>query len=133
MLTLYSFIFYSAYNFCIRFFREKEFPWIFASGAISMTFMTTIIVMLELIAFLMLPEKINIYGAYHGYISLATFIGTTLYMYQGNRYEKILKKCSELSLRKSKLLRWISIIYFVLLFIGFFLIGSALRQHNIDH
>lgn len=132
MVGLYKYIFFKAYDFCIRVFKEKDFPWFFASGVISMTFVTTLIVLLELFEYVMLPTKVEIYGKYHGYFSLLMLLGTGFYMKQNNRYLKILEYCRNQTEQRQSLMRYLSVLYFISLFISFFLLGYLLRQYNLN-
>jgi len=133
MILMYSFLFCKSYNFCIKVFKEKEFPHAFASFIVSMTFVTNVYVLLSLIEYLMLPLEIKFYEQYFGYFSLASlFIVFTCVSYK-KKYIRILEYCKRIPEKKVKSLRIYSIIYLILLFIGFFLMGYLIRKYNIEH
>lgn len=130
---LYKFIFYKAYYFCIRFLKEKEFPWAWAGITTAIIIVVTIIALLELMEFLSLPKRINIYGEYHGYFSLGIAIITLFYVKHDNRYLRILETCKSMPLKKQKMLSYLSLAYLVVLFIGFFWLGEIIRDFNLNH
>jgi hypothetical protein len=130
MLILYKYIFFKAYNFCIRVFKEKDFPWFFASGTVSMTVTMTIILALQLLRIIALPTEINTYGEYQGYCSLALLGGTVLYVRYKNKYLRIIDECKGMPANKSKVLLYLSISYFIFLIIGLFLTGLTLREYH---
>ena len=131
MKDLYTYIFTKAYFFCINIFKEKEFPQYFASGVITLAFVTNVIIVIELVEYIILPTKINTYGEYHGYFALACFVIILLYVNVKKRYEGILSRFDNIPIEKRKKLKAYSIIYLLVLFIGFFLLGALLRNYNI--
>lgn len=132
-MILYKYIFCKAYYFCIRVFKEKEFPWAFASGIVTLCLVTNIVVLLEIVEYAMLPDGINIYAPYHGYFAVALWILIQLYVTRDKRYIKILESCKSLSAKKRQMLRYISIVYVIVLVIGFFWLGYLLREYNLGH
>jgi len=131
MKNLYTYIFAKAYFFCINVFKEKEFPQYFASGIITFSFVTNVIVVIEIVECVMLPAKINTYGEYHGYFALACFVIIVLYVNVKKRYEGILSRFDNFPKEKRKKLKVYSIIYILILSIGFFILGAMLRNYNI--
>lgn len=130
---LYRYIFCKAYYFCIWAFKEKDTPWIWAGMTTSMIIVGTVITLLQLIEVLMLPSRINIYGEYHGYFSLGMAVVIVLYVKQGDRYLNVLETCKKLSEKRRKVLRYISIVYLLILFASFFWSGYLIREYNLSH
>lgn len=133
MITLYKYIFYKAYFFCIKVFKEKDFPWFFASFVVTMTAVTTLVVLLELLEYILLPTEINIYGQYQGYFALAVLGCVALYVKRNDKYVEILKSCEDVPLNKQKLLLYVTICYAIILFVSFFLLGHLFREYNRSH
>jgi len=133
VITLYKYIFCKAYNFCIRAFKEKEFPWAFASGMVTLCIVTSIVILLEVMEYMVLPYRINIYASYHGYLAVALWILIQIYITRKKKYLRILEECKNIPLKKQKILRSLSIAYLLLLFIGFFGLGYLIREYNINH
>lgn len=133
MVMLYKYIFSKAYYFCISVLKEKEFPWIWAGMTTSMIFVATVITLLELIEYIMLPTRINIYGEYHGFFSLGTAIIIVLYVSYNKKYAEILESYNALSEKRRKVFRYVSVVYIVILAVSFFWLGYLLREYNISH
>jgi hypothetical protein len=132
-MALYKFIFYKAYNFCIRVLKEKEFPWAWASLIITLCLVTSIVVLLEVMEYLMLPKRIDIYGGFHGYFALAAWIIIQIYITRNKRYLKIIEDCENLSTDRRKNLSLVSIIYISILIVSFFGLGALIRDYNLSH
>jgi hypothetical protein len=94
-----------------------------------MTFVGTIILILEIVSYVMLPIEINVYGKYYGYFSLSMLIVTALYVKSNNRYLKIIQTCKDMSRRTRLTLRYISIAYILGLIISLFIIGTMHREY----
>jgi hypothetical protein len=133
MIMLIKFIFFKAYTFCVNVFKEKEFPYAFASGVTTLCIVTSIVILLEIFEYAMLPQPVNIFDNYHGYFALVLWILTIVYVRRDKRYLKILDDCRNLPLAKQKALFIIGAAYMVSLFIGFFLLGYLIRDYNIHH
>lgn len=127
MKDLYNYIFGKAYYFCINVFKEKAFPQYFASGVVTLAFVTNIIVIIELVELIMLPTKINTLGEYHGFFALACFVLILLYVNLKKRHEIIIKRFDD-KLANKRNLKIVSIIYILSLFVVFFLLGGLLRS-----
>lgn len=133
MVVLYRFIFTKAYFFCVNVFKEKEFPQYFATGMVTLAIITNFYILLSLVEYLMLPVRFNHYGEYYKYFALIVLAIALFYVNNKKRYLKILKHNSNISDRKKKRLRIISIVYLLFLFVAFFLLGILLREYNINH
>jgi hypothetical protein len=133
MLKIYKYIFCKAYYICVHVFKEKEFPYFFASTMVSLAIVTTIITLLEVIEFLMLPTRVNTFGEYHGYFSLLMMVIIGVYFYRKKRYEKLLLEHESFSIKMKNKLKILSLIYLLILFFSFFEMGSLLREYKISH
>jgi hypothetical protein len=133
MTLLYKYIFCKAYYFCIWAFKEREFPWAWAGMTISMIIVGTIITLLKLAEVLMIPERFNIYGEYHGYFSVGMAVIILFYVKHDNRYVKILEECNNLPARRRKILRYVSVAYLLILVVSFFWLGEIIRDFNLSH
>ena len=128
MTTLYKYFFCKAYYFCIKVFKEREFPWFFASGAISMQFFINSIVLWELIQYIIQPSPFKIIREYYGYLSLGGLITTAIYVKNNDRYLNFLNDFKELTIRKKRVLGYISIIYILCLISGLIIAVSISRE-----
>lgn len=133
MVVLYRYIFTKAYFFCINIFNEKEFPQYFASGVVTLAMVTNIIILLELIEYFSFPIRVNIYSEYHGYFALFSWGIVLFYVNYKKRYLKVLEHNRNISVKKKKNLKIISITYLLFLFVAFFLLGALIREYNINH
>jgi len=133
MVSLYKYIFYKAYFFCSNVLKEKESPQYFASGVVTLALVTNLVIVLEIIEYSFLPNRINIFGNYHGYFAVIFWLLLSFYLNQSKRYVRILNFCKDLKNDTRKNLYRISLIYLLALFIGFFLMGALLREYNINN
>ena len=132
-MTLLKFIFARSYYFCIKVFKEKEFPQYFAGGVLTLVIFTSLLIILEIIEYVMLPMRINIGRGYHGYIALIGWFTILYYLNKNKRYSQILDDVEKMSDAAKKKLSIISFFYSFFLIIGFFLLGYLLRQYSINH
>lgn len=128
MLDLYKYIFGKAYLLCINILKEKEFPQYFASGVITLTIVSNVLIVIEFIEYVILPTKINTFGEYHGYFALFSYIIVLLYVNIKKRYEGIIYQFEIMPSKKKKKLKIYSIIYLVSLIFCFFYLGALLRD-----
>lgn len=133
MITLYKYIFYKAYYFCIRIFNEREFPWFFASGILSLIVVITLVTLLEIIEYIILPNRINFFSEYQGYFALGVLFALAFYVKSENRYITIIEECKSISQKRQRLLFSIAIVYSIVLVFIFLLIGYLLQQYNSSH
>ncbi len=131
MKDLYSYIFTKAYFFCINVFKEKEFPQYFAILTIIFIGVTNLYIILSLIEYLLLPDKFDFYGEYYKYFSLISGLLALVYFNYNKKYDKILSYYKGFSIEKLRKLKIYSIIYLLILFVGFFALGALLRSYYI--
>lgn len=128
MKDLYSYIFTKAYFFCINVFKEKEYPQYFAIITVTLIGVTNLYILLSLIEYVMLPNKFIPYEEYFKYFSLASVLISLVYFNYKKRYNKVLNRNKGLSIAKVRRLKVFSIIYLLILFVGFFALGALLRS-----
>ncbi len=130
MKELYSYIFAKAYFFCINTFKEKEYPEFFAIITVTLIAVTNLYVLLSLIEYLILPVELGFLDNYK-YFSLASVLISLSYFNYKKKYKRILDYNKSFSTTKAKKLKIYSIIYLLLIFIVFFIIGLMIRNYNI--
>jgi len=81
----------------------------------------------------MLPVRFNQYGEYYKYFALIVLAIALFYVNNKKRYLKILERNSNISERKRKRLRIVSVAYLLFLFVAFFLLSALIRDYNITH
>lgn len=57
----------------------------FASAIVTLCFITTIVILLEIVEYMMLPNRVNVYAGYHGYFALALWILIQIYVTRNKR------------------------------------------------
>jgi len=131
MIKFFLYIYYKSYYFCIRIFKEKEFPQIWAGSVVAFLIFTNIVVLLEIVEYWMLPQRINIYSEYHKFFALA-FIGIMqLYLHINKRYLRLLDYYKDIPETTKRVFRILSIVYYISLAFGFFFLALLLRENNI--
>lgn len=130
---IFKFIFYKAYLIAIRIFKEQEFPWAFGSLIVAICIVTSIVIMLELLEYTLLPLRVNMYGSFYGYFAIGFWMLVQIYVTRGKKYQKILRECQDIPEERRKRLGLISIIYIGILIVGFFGLGHLIRDYNINH
>ena len=129
----YKYIFCKSYFFCKNVFREREFPQIWAGSVIAILLSSNIIVLLELIEFIMLPRRINIFYNLHPYFALIIWAITLIFIHVNKRYLKIIESCGIINKRKQVYYRVFSILYYLISVIAFFIMSDLLREYDITH
>jgi len=128
---LYLYIFGKSYWFCMNILKEREFPYVWAGGAVAFLSFVNIRLILQIIEYFLLPYRLDIYYDSHKYLILVHMAIIVLYVYRKKRYLKILEKYESIS--KNKSLRILSILYYIIIFGGFFLMSDVFREYNLTH
>jgi hypothetical protein len=102
----------------------------FATGAVTIIFVGNIVMFLEMIEYLILPSKINIYGEFHGYFSLGVLIVTAIFIKRKNFYQKLLKDVERLSADKKKRMKYLGLAYIISVFSSLFYLAHLIRVYN---
>ncbi|NCA85796.1 MAG: hypothetical protein EOM83_09500 [Clostridia bacterium] len=132
-MILFKYIFCKVYFFYVKAFREKEIPHWFASGILSVILIGTIQVMIDFYSFFFNPEIIGIYTSYNKYVVLVLGLSLMYYVSKQKKYLKIIEDCERLPKSKKKVLGYISILYVIVVFVGFFWVGELIRNYNMMH
>lgn len=123
MFTFYRYIFGTLYFFCINTFKEKEFPWAFASGVISFLWMINLITLVGLYEYTILSDKVGAFEKYDNWIGLALIFTAWIYVRHDYRYKRILEYYEKISAKKKKVLGILSILYVIASFVALFFVA----------
>jgi len=132
-MILFKYIFYKVYFFYIKVFKEKEIPHWFASGILAVILVGTLQVLIDFYSYFFNNELIGIYTSYNKYIVLGLGIFLMYYVSKQKRYLKIIEDCEQLPKNKRRSLGYISVLYVVAIFVGFFWVGELIRNYNMMH
>lgn len=128
MITLYKYIFYKAHYVCVNIIKEREFPWFFGAFVVSMVFVGNIITLVQLLRLYFLPSKLHIGGCY-GYFSLFSLVVFAVVLKNNNLYKEVLKDVESLHERKRGQLKYVSLVYILLVFFALFYLGYLHREN----
>ena len=132
-MILFKYIFYKVYFFYIKAFKEKEIPHWFAASVITLIVVANLIIIADLLLYLASPEIIKSINTYYKYLALFVLVGVMFFINSKNRYLKIIEDCEQLPKSKKKVLGYISILYVVAVFVGFFWVSYLIRNYNMIH
>ena len=132
-MILFKYIFYKVYFFYVKAFREKEIPHWFASSVITLIVVANLIIIADLLLYFTNPEIIKSINTYYKYFALVVLAGVMFFINSKNRYLNIIDDCEQLPKSKRKVLGYISILYVVAVFVGFFWVGELIRNYNMMH
>ena len=132
-MILFKYIFYKVYFFYVKAFREKEIPHWFAAGILAVIIVGTLQVLIDFYSYFFSTEIIGIYTSYNKYLVLVLGFSLMYYVSKQKRYLKIIEDCEQLPKSKRKVLGYISILYVVAVFVGFFWVGELIRNYNMMH
>lgn len=127
---LYRYIFYKVYFFYLKVFKEKEIPHWFAAGVLAVIIIGTLQVLIDFYTYFFNPEIIGIYTSYNKYLVLVLGFFLIYYVSKQKRYLKIIKECEQLPKEKKKVLGFLSILYIIAVFVGFFGMGALIKDYN---
>ncbi len=132
MISLFSVIFSKLYFFCIKVFKEKEFPQYFASGILSIIVVLTIIVLIDIILYQINPSAINSIFKYYKYFSVASLFFFWWFLGYKKKYLFLMENYKKMSSSKRKVLTFVSVIYLCLLAVSFLGMGDIMREYNLE-
>ncbi len=133
MIILFKYIFYKVYFFYVKVFKEKEIPHWFASSVLTLIVVANLIIIADLLLYFTNPEIIKSINTYYKYFALVVLAGVMFFINSNNRYLKIIEDCEQLPKSKRKVLGYISTLYVVAVFVGFFWVGELIRNYNMMH
>ena len=132
-MILFKYIFYKVYFFYVKAFKEKEIPHWFASSVITLIVVANLIIIADLLLYFTNPEIIKSIHTDYKYFALVVLTGVMFFINSKNRYLNIIEDCEQLPKSKRKILGYISILYVVAVFVGFFWVGELIRNYNMMH
>jgi len=130
MKDFYRYIFFKSYHFCIRIFKEKEFPQVWAATVVSFSILANLLSIIDVIIIVFLPPKANLYGEYHAYVALGIVVVYNIYLNVGGKYNRILVKYDRIEKSRKKVFRVLSIIYYIVTILAFVYLPHLVRIHN---
>ena len=132
-MILFKYIFYKVYFFYVKAFKEKEIPHWFSAGILAVIIVGTLQVLIDFYSYFFNPEIIGIYTSYNKYLVLVLGFSLMYYVSKQKRYLSIIEDCEQLPKSKKKILGYLSILYVVAVFVGFFWVGKLIRDYNMMH
>lgn len=130
---LYKYIFYKVYFFYVKAFKEREIPHWFASSVIALIMVANIIVVTDSLLYYTNPEIIKSINIYYKYFALFVLVCVMWFVNNKKTHIRIIDSCEKLPKSKKKVLGYLSILYVIMVFVGFFWIGALIREYNITH
>jgi hypothetical protein len=128
MVSFYRYIFCKSYHFCINVFKEDEFPYFWATSSIVFLVFSNVTSALGFVKYLLHPVEFETYSGSYKYIIVGLTIVVNIYMYSQIRYLKHIYFCNEISPKRAKIFRVLSILYYVITFYAFFKSSILLRS-----
>ncbi|RCW38248.1 hypothetical protein DFO77_1044 [Marinilabilia salmonicolor] len=128
MVSFYRYIFCKSYHFCINVFKEDEFPYFWATSSIVFLVFSNVTSALGFVKYLLHPVEFETYSGSYKYIIVGLTIVVNIYMYSQRRYLKHINFCNEISPKRAKIFRVLSILYYVITFYAFFKSSILLRS-----
>lgn len=119
MVSFYRYIFCKSYHFCINVFKEDEFPYIWATSSIVFLVFANVTSALGFVEYLLHPVEFETYAASYIYISVSLTFIANIYMYSQRRYLNHINFCNEISPKRAKVYRVLSILYYLVSFYAF--------------
>ncbi len=132
-MILFKYIFYKVYFFYVKVFKEKEIPHWFASSVVTLIVVANLIIIADLLLYFTNPEIIKSINTYYKYFALVVLAGVMFFINTKNRYLNIIEDCEQLPKSKRKVLGYLSILYVIAVFVGFFWVGELIRDYNMMH
>ncbi|ASB48014.1 hypothetical protein CDL62_02065 [Alkalitalea saponilacus] len=131
MFSFYRYIFCKSYHFCINVFQEDEFPFYWATTSVVFLVFANIVSVIGFAQYYLLQDGYNSFSYIYKYAFILLMILANIYMYFKKRYLHHINYCNEISPKRSKFYRILSIIYYVVTFYAFFKSADMLRGLNI--
>lgn len=131
MVSLLSYIFIKSHWLCVNVFKEKEFPEYYASGIIGILIAGTVTFLLNTILYLIDPNLINEIFGYYKYFSLGTLLLFWGYFGHFRKYTVFVDHFKNMSESKKKIVSVLSVVYIIVIVVGFFGIGDVMRNYNL--
>lgn len=131
MKKFYTYIFGASYMFSVNVLKEKEFPYVWAGTAVGFLSFINIRLVFQIVEYLILPYRLNIYYDSHKFLALIYIAIIILWVYRKKRYLDIVKEYQTIS--NERTLRILSICYYIISFMSFFIMSDLFRNYNLTH
>lgn len=128
MISFYRYIFCKSYHFCINVLNEDEFPFFWATSSVVILIFANIISALGLIKYIMYPSGFENYSASYKYVILVLLAIVNIYMYREKRYLKHVDFCKQITIKRAKVYRVLSIFYYLVTVYAFYKSADLLRN-----
>lgn len=112
MKSLFAYIFTKSYYICIDIFKEKEFPFAWGTAVVVIFLTLNIWSVLGICEFLFFPNCFD-WISYYKYFAVSFLLISWLIVYYKKADVTILQYYDTFSLRKKKILRVFSLVYYV--------------------
>lgn len=133
MIQLYKYIYYRSYFFCINIFKEKEFPYIWASFIVAFLIFCNLITLVSALEYFMLPERIETYSEYNKYFALIFLLFVEVFFYWQGRYKRVVEACLNIKPNRELILKFISVFYILITVFSFFYLSSLIKEYNLNN
>lgn len=123
MMNFFKYVFFKAYYFCIKYLKEKEFPWMFTSVILAMLLSFTLLIILGVLKQFFLIKfsfSKNVFGLF----SLLILLVVAIKVKYKNYYLKIVKDVNKFSLTYRKKMKILFLIYIVIVIVILILLRS---------
>ena len=128
MVSFYRYIFCKSYHFCINVLHEDEFPYFWATSSVVVLVFTNIISILGFVKYVLYPSGFENYSVSYKYVIIVLLVMSNIYMYRKKRYLKHVDFCNQISSKRAKVYRVLSIFYYLVTTYAFFKSGFLLRS-----
>lgn len=128
MMSFYRYIFCKSYHFCINVFHEDEFPYFWATSSVVVLIFANIISILDIIKYFFYPSGFDNFSGYQKYAIIFLIAIVNIYMYRKNRYLKHIDFCNQITIKRAKVYRVLSIFYYLITTYAFFKSSFLLRS-----
>lgn len=128
MISFYRYIFCKSYHFCINVFQEDEFPFYWATTSVMFLIFANIISLLDFVKYFFYPYGFDNYSEYQKYAVIVILAISNFYMYHKKRYLKHVDFCNQITLKRAKTYRVLSIFYYLITIYAFFKSSFLLRS-----
>jgi hypothetical protein len=128
MMSFYRYIFCKSYHFCINVLNEDEFPYFWATSTVVNLILFNTFSLFDFIKYFFYPYGFDNFSEYQKYVAIVVLAITNIYMYRKKRYLKHIDFCNQVSIRRAKVYRVLSIFYYVITIYAFIKSASLIRS-----
>jgi hypothetical protein len=128
MSGFFRYIFCKSYHFCINVFHEDEFPFSWATSIITFMLFANIISLLAFLKYLFYPYGFDNFAEHQKYAAIILLAISNIYMYRKKRYLKHIDYCNQITIKRARAYRVLSIFYYLITIYAFFKSSFLLRS-----